>query len=125
MSRRTRKEDSEAPSGTREEPNRRGFLRQAALAGAALAAGAGGLSVSGCCKKPQVEVKDGALVVLDEDLSIELTRIWNAQRAANLPEATGSMMGIPVRFDSLVVSGTQSDGSDGPEPEKIVSLCRC
>ena len=101
------------------ESNRRGFLREAALAGAALAAGVGGLSASGCrneelekakaeaerlrvenealLARVQVRIDEhGNLEVLDAQLGDQLGEIWKQQEGKpHVSDPTGAPRPLP------------------------------
>lgn len=95
-----------------EDSTRREFLQKISLTGAALVAGAGALSTTGCGTKDQVEVDvDGKLVIKDRKIAQKLHAVLQAQAK---PDNNGDHRGIVVSWED-----------PGSEGNKVNSLCTC
>lgn len=104
--------DCEAKPGLTEDAVRRDFLRGAALAGAAMVAVAGGLSVPGCCSDAELEKAKADLRVL-ENKNKELLSLVGKDTAKEIRDLNARISemeklgGISASVDSIV----RSDGS--------------
>lgn len=117
--------------------NRREFLQDLSLAGAALIAGGGALAAAGCHPKPAPTTtsetsptckdkdgndhnmvcawidENGALYVHDEAMRTQLQAMWNDLGTGTKPKE-GERMGIKVSWDE-----------PGSTDQKVNSLCTC